>query len=67
MSTDTTLQCVLPALSLNYSVHPDSDGRLMFKNSYCTIRYVKDCWKLTDLNSDVFFYHDLKAALLGGC
>jgi len=64
MNTDNTLQCVLPALSLGYSVHPDDQGRLAFKNASVCIKYVSSEWLVTDFNSDKFKFSDLKTALL---
>jgi len=64
MKQDNTLDFVIPAISLNYSVHPDNEGRLMFRNENCCIKYRNHGWIVTDINNDQFHYSDLQTALI---
>ncbi len=68
MTDEKTLKLVIPAISLNYKVSQDRNGKLLFENDSSTIYF--DCndqiWILIDSTGCKYPYINLKTALIEG-
>jgi len=64
MIHDNTLQLTNPALSLEYTVSPDSEGRLRFTKEHVEIIYRNGYWIATNGIDVDRFYIDLEDALV---
>jgi len=63
MQDSLTLQWVIPAISLGYTVGPDINGKLRFRMAHVTIIYRHSLWIASDGIDPDRRYTNLKDAL----